>query len=86
LVHIKQFAVTYEEQKLITDVEALNWADRRAQTLAVRKQKIAAEPTPQAKKRRADRYRGTDPYIHPHLGQAGTDRDVTPRGLIRFRA
>lgn len=63
-LHVKQFAVTYEEQKLIPDVEALSWADRRAQTLAVRKQMIDAEPTRRHKKDRADRYRSTDPYIH----------------------
>jgi hypothetical protein len=63
-LHVKQFAVTYEEQKRIPDVESLNWGDRRSRTLEIRQEKLAAETDSDARRKRRDRYKGTDPFIH----------------------
>ena len=63
-LHVKQFAVTYEEQKLIPDVETLTWAERRSKTLDLRSRKLDAETDSDARRKRQKRYKGTDPFIH----------------------
>lgn len=63
-LHVKQFAVTYEEQKLIPEVEALNWAERRSKTLDLRSLRLDSETDSDARRDRRNRYKGTDPFIH----------------------
>lgn len=63
-LHAAQFACTISEQDTIPDFADMSWTDRRARVSAIRKAKILAEPTSAAKKKREDKYRRTEPFIH----------------------
>ncbi len=63
-LHVKQFAVQYEEQRDVPDVETLSWEDRRRKTLEARRARLAAAPNGEAKEARRKKYRGSAPYIH----------------------
>jgi hypothetical protein len=63
-IHVKQFAVTIKEQDEILDFEQLSQTDRRARVLELRRQKLAAETSPEKKEKRLARYKDTDSYVH----------------------
>lgn len=63
-LHVKQFAVTIKEQEKIPNFEELSRTDRRERVLEVRCQLIDAEQTPEAKRKRRDKYKETDPFVH----------------------
>ncbi|WP_255487475.1 DUF3800 domain-containing protein [Paludisphaera rhizosphaerae] len=63
-LHVKQFAVTYEEQRQIPDFDSLSHAERRSRTLDIRRQKLEAETDREARRERRLRYAGTEPFIH----------------------
>jgi hypothetical protein len=63
-LHVKQFAITIKEQDSIPHFEEMSRADRREKVLEIRHQLIAAETTPDDRRKRRDRYKETDPFIH----------------------
>jgi hypothetical protein len=63
-LHAAQFACTIKEQDEIPGFADMSRTDRRARVEALRQSKIAAETSPTAKKRRADVYKRTEPFIH----------------------
>ena len=63
-IHVKQFAVSYQEQDDIAGFEGLSWTDRRSQVRALRDGKLKAEKDSKKHEERRKRYRETDPYVH----------------------
>ncbi len=63
-LHVRQFNVSIKEQDEVPGFEGLSRTQRRSEVLAVRKQKIDAEPTAEGKRKRRERYKETDAYTH----------------------
>jgi len=63
-LHVKQFAVSINEQGQIPHFEEMSWTDRRARVLQWREQRINAEANPAHKVRLRNKYRMTEPFIH----------------------
>jgi hypothetical protein len=63
-LHVKQFAMTIKEQERIPDFEQLSRTARREQVVELRRQLVEAETTAEGKRKRRDKYKETDPFIH----------------------
>jgi hypothetical protein len=63
-LHVKEFAFSINEQAKIPDFENMSWTDRRARVLAIREERLVAEPDPTRRAELRRKYRKTDAFIH----------------------
>lgn len=63
-LHAKQFTCSIKEQDEIPNFADMSWTDRRARVMAIRKAKIDAETMAPAKKKRMERFKSTEPFVH----------------------
>jgi len=89
-VHAAQFACSIKEQDAIPGFANMSWTDRRDSVTAIRQAKIAAEPTQAAKKKRAEQFKRTEPFIHltrlerSRLLEEGLDLVGAHKGISLF--
>jgi hypothetical protein len=63
-LHAAQFACSIKEQDEIPGFANISWTDRRARVAAIRQAKIDAEANEARKKKRAEHFKRTEPFIH----------------------